>query len=230
MAAVGAEVYVNDERKGNIGSSGRLVLSSIFPGRHILRVSKAGEKDDVREIEIRDGATEQVIQANLKPIHTPSHPSPSHGSHGSGGTDSIHSSILPGIVACTNPNCGARFAEGAKFCGRCGNSSFVAISNSATNVNNKPISVNNNHLGQGFNCPRCSTILPANTKFCGRCGLNIGQTQNLHSSQPPSQPPSFKPLYNPNVPRAVERVCRRCNLIFAPHIKFCGRCGSTLNA
>src|SRR5215213_333895 len=41
LAPVGAEVYVNDERKGSIGSSGKLVLTTIPAGQHILRVSKA---------------------------------------------------------------------------------------------------------------------------------------------------------------------------------------------
>ena len=44
----GAEVYINDERKGSIGSSGRLVLTTVPAGQHILRVSKPGEKDDER--------------------------------------------------------------------------------------------------------------------------------------------------------------------------------------
>ena len=56
MGPVGAEVYVNDERKASVGSSGRVVLTDIPPGQHILRVSKPGERDDERVIEIREGA------------------------------------------------------------------------------------------------------------------------------------------------------------------------------
>nr|MCU0240143.1 serine/threonine protein kinase [Pyrinomonadaceae bacterium] len=63
MASIGAEVYVDDERKGSVGSSGRLILSAIPVGQHILRISKVGEKDDERVIEIREGSGEQVIQA-----------------------------------------------------------------------------------------------------------------------------------------------------------------------
>src|SRR5207249_1356794 len=37
MAPVGAEVYVDDERKGSVGTSGRVILSDIPPGQHILR-------------------------------------------------------------------------------------------------------------------------------------------------------------------------------------------------
>ncbi|HEX8921954.1 MAG TPA: serine/threonine-protein kinase, partial [Pyrinomonadaceae bacterium] len=40
MAPVGAEVYVDDERHGSIGRSGRVILKSIAPGRHVLRVSR----------------------------------------------------------------------------------------------------------------------------------------------------------------------------------------------
>ena len=64
------------------------------------------EADNERVIEIREGAQEQVIQAQLKKPHSPSsEPSPSQGS--SAGAQP--SSLMPGIVACSN--CGSRFAE-----------------------------------------------------------------------------------------------------------------------
>lgn len=203
MAPIGAEVYVNDERKGNVGSSGRLILTTVPAGQHILRVSKTGEKDDERVIEIREGADEQVIQAQLKPLQG-SQPSPSQPS--SSGV--AHSSIMPGIVACTN--CHSRFAEGVKFCGRCGNRNFTLISageNQASQI-----------------CPRCSTRLPAFSKFCGRCGHSFNQTGSLHNSQVPPVTQNF----SSNIPRTVEKICRRCNSSFPPNIKFCGRCGASL--
>src|SRR5215210_6641486 len=45
LAPTGAEVYVDNERHGNVGRSGRLILSSIAPGRHVSRVSQAGSHD-----------------------------------------------------------------------------------------------------------------------------------------------------------------------------------------
>jgi serine/threonine protein kinase len=42
LAPAGAEVYVDDERYGSVGRSGRVVLSDIPPGRHVLRVARAG--------------------------------------------------------------------------------------------------------------------------------------------------------------------------------------------
>ena len=207
MAPVGAEVYVNDERKGSVGSSGRLILNSVPAGQHILRVSKVGEKDDERVIEVREGASEQVIQAQLKPIGGgSSQPSPSQEGSSSAG----QSSVMPGIVACTR--CGARFAEGVKFCGRCGNSNFSMIS-PAQNA-------------QTFNCPRCSTALPSFSKFCGRCGLNMSGGQSIHLSQPPSVPSQI----HATIPPTVERVCRRCGNSYPPNIKFCGKCGFNLTS
>lgn len=206
MAPVGAEVYVNDERKGSVGSSGRLILTSVPAGNHILRVSKLGEKDDERLIEIRDDSNEQVIQAQLKSFQSGSQPSASHG----GGSGNPQSSLLPGIVACTQ--CNSRFAEGAKFCGRCGNSNFTQIS-----------------AGDGeqfINCPKCSTKLPSFTKFCGRCGMNVSQNSNIHTSQPPS----FRSTFPVTNPQPVQRICPRCRAVFPPHIKFCGRCGTGLSA
>jgi eukaryotic-like serine/threonine-protein kinase len=204
LAPAAAEVYVDDERKASVGSSGRVVLSNIPPGRHILRVARAGERDDERVIEIREGASEQVIQAHLRSrTDAGSNPSPSQGSSSSG----IHSSVMPGIVACTN--CSSRFAEGVKFCGRCGNRSFTLVSPGESS--------------DSFPCPRCSNPLPQHSRFCGRCGLSIGPTAQLNISQPvgfatnPSQ-----------IPSRAERVCRRCNGAYPPHIKFCGRCGYSL--
>ena len=66
MAPAGAEVYVDDERHGSIGRSGRIILKSIPPGQHVLRVAHAGDADDERVIEIRPDADEQIIQAQFK--------------------------------------------------------------------------------------------------------------------------------------------------------------------
>jgi len=204
LGPVGAEVYVNDERKGSVGRSGRVILTDVPAGQHILRVSKAGERDDERVIEIREGGQEQVIQAQLRPAHaTGSQPSPSQGSSSSG----HQSSVMPGIVACAS--CHSRFAEGVKFCGRCGGRSFVLISHGDADTL--------------VPCPRCSAPLPQNSKFCGRCGLNI--TPAITS--PLSRPSGFVSNYPQSVPQA-ERVCRRCGGAYPPHIKFCGRCGYTM--
>lgn len=205
MAPVGAEVYVNDERKGSVGSSGRLILNTVPAGQHVLRVSKPGEKDDERVIEIRDDSHEQVIQAQLKTLHgSSSQPSPSQASHSSG----VQSSIMPGIVGCAN--CGSRFAEGVKFCGRCGNTQFTLIS-----PGDKP---------QNLICPRCSAQLPQSTKFCGRCGYNFTAQATLQNTQTAG----FVSGYTMDAPRTVEKICRRCGASYPPNIKYCGRCGNSL--
>jgi serine/threonine protein kinase len=128
MAPNGSEVYINDERKASVGSSGRVVLGDVPTGRHVLRVSKIGERDDERVIEIRPGGNEQVIQAQLRPPRgaSSSQASSSTGSPSSGSP----SSVIPGIVACNN--CGSRFAEGVRFCGRCGGISMPAVFGFAT--------------------------------------------------------------------------------------------------
>ena len=198
MAPVGAEVYVDDERKGSVGSSGRVVLGDVPAGQHILRVSKAGEKDDERVIEMRAGAGEQVIQAQLKPLRQHgSQPTPSQGSGSSG----IHSSLMPGIVACMT--CHSRFAEGVKFCGRCGGRSFTLVTPAET--------------GKTFPCPRCGSPLPENSKFCGRCGLNMAP----RTLQPSASGRSI-------LPPQAERICRRCGGSYPPNIRFCGRCGQSM--
>ncbi len=257
LAPIEAEVYVDDERKGIIGRSGRLVLTSIPAGQHILRVSKIGEKDDERVIEVREDGNEQVIQAQLKSIkETASQPSSSQP-----GSSAAQSSIMPGIVACTN--CHSRFAEGVKFCGKCGGRQFVLISQG--------------DAPQTMPCPRCQAALPLTAKFCGRCGYRFEQQQQ--QQQPPpnqivyanrqpqtnvppnaqinNQPPQFVQQSNPSpqvqqptpsvnnppmnppsnfravlpqsLTRSVEKICLKCGSSYPSDIKFCGRCGGTLN-
>ncbi len=204
MAPVSAEVYVDDERKGSVGSSGRLILSGIPVGRHILRVSKLGEKDDERVIEIREEGNEQVIQAQLRTLHAPSSSQPSS----SQGISSGHaeSSVLPDIVACSR--CKSRFAAGVKFCGRCGNSQFDFVSSSS------------NQDAKKFPCPRCATPLPQSSKFCGRCGLQLVQV--------PKTNPAIALNIPQNAPKTVERVCQKCLTPYPSSTKFCGKCGNTL--
>lgn len=203
LGPVNAEVYVNDERKGSIGGSGRVVLTDVPAGKHILRVTRASERDDERVIEVREGANEQVIQAQLRSIReSSSQPSPSQGAGSSG----IHSSVMPGIVGCTR--CGSRFAQGVKFCGRCGNRDFTMISQG--------------ELPNAFPCPRCSTALPENSRFCGRCGLSIGKTPI--STQQAGEFFADRVA----VPPQAERVCGRCGGAFPSNIRFCGRCGNNL--
>jgi serine/threonine protein kinase len=208
LGPLNAEVYVDDERRASVGSSGRVVLSDIPPGRHVLRVSKAGERDDERVIEIREDAAEQVIQAQLRAMH-PSQPSSSQGGASTGGSSRGQSSVMPGIVACTN--CGSRFAEGVRFCGRCGSGAFAPVE--AAQSSTRP-------------CPRCGNTLRADARFCGRCGLS-SIAPDVNSSRPPgfSQPSVFR---TPAAASQAERLCRRCNTAYPPHIRFCGRCGLTL--
>jgi serine/threonine protein kinase/thiol-disulfide isomerase/thioredoxin len=63
----GAEVYIDDERYGSVGSSGRVILKLIPPGQHVLRITKTGAQDDERVIEVRKGPDEQVVQAQFRP-------------------------------------------------------------------------------------------------------------------------------------------------------------------
>ena len=203
LAPVGAEVYVDDERKGSIGRSGRLILTTVPAGQHVLRVSRAGERDDERVIEIREGGDEQVIQAELKSKHgTGSQPTSSQGMGSSG----VASSLMPGIVACNQ--CGSKFAEGVQFCGRCGNRSFSLVSPGA--------------LKTGDVCPRCSAELTGNSRFCGRCGLNTSQTAGAAIDQ---VKPISKPFTSSNIPAPGKKACTKCGSTYPASVKFCGRCG-----
>ena len=207
MAPQGSEVYVDDERHGSVGRSGRVILNSIPPGQHLLRVARSGEVDDERVIEIRPDGIEQIIQAQFKSAPTSAPLTPSRG----GSLDSRTGADVdsPRIVACAN--CGSRFAEGIKFCGRCGSSRFIFVTNEAPGVQN---------IGIGpaaaapaaVTCPRCKQHYPGTIKFCGKCGIPIGVSASLDWSQP----------------RPVEVVCKACGSSYSSGTKFCGRCGKPI--
>jgi serine/threonine protein kinase len=206
LAPTGAEVYVDDERHGSVGRSGRLILSSIAPGRHVLRVSQTGNADDERVIEIRPDASEQIIQANMRVV----------GSRGSLGEGSSHMgpvSSVPGVVVCAQ--CSARFAAGVKFCGRCGSTVFHTVDDGPAV-----------YPAPGIRCPNCGVAYPAGTKFCGRCGTTISGAQGVGAvaAAPQIKPPTIKP------PTAFEVICSLCSTSYPIGTKFCGRCGSFIKA
>src|SRR5437660_10734920 len=163
MAPQGAEVYVDDERHGSIGRSGRVILKAIPPGKHVLRVAHAGDKDDERVIEVRPDSDEQIIQAQFKSAPSTGL-SPSQG--GSLGSVSGVSINAPAVVACTR--CGSRFAAGTKFCGRCGKTAFdvVTVESSASSQPVAPGSYPSlNQPGMAasrssLRCTRCNTDQP----------------------------------------------------------------------
>jgi len=198
MAPSGAEVYVDDERYGSVGRSGRVILTSLAPGQHVLRVSKSGEADDERVIEIRSDIAEQIIQSQTKVGSSSSQLTPSRG----GSLDSKHGGLSTTLVVVMCTKCHSRFAEGVKFCGRCGNTTFQPVSGE---LHAPP------KMTSGVTCPRCHHEYAAGTKFCGRCGIPIG-TAAL----------DWRP------PKPVEVFCRECNTSYPAGTKFCGRCGKPI--
>ena len=205
MAPAGSEVYVDDERHGSVGRSGRVILTRIAPGQHVLRVARGGEPDDERVIEIRPDSAEQIITAQFKSGFSSEHLSPSRG--GSLASRTGSEPVAHEVVVCTE--CHSRFAAGVKFCGNCGNTTFqtltAALSMASLNrARPEP---------QEINCPRCGKGYPTGTRFCGRCGIPIG-TSSLEWKQP----------------RPVEVLCKHCGASYPAAARFCGGCGKAFNA
>jgi serine/threonine protein kinase len=228
MAPPGSEVYVDDERQASVGRSGRVILNSIPPGQHVLRVARTGEVDDERVIEIRPDAAEQIIQAQFQRAQSIDQLTPSRG----GSLDSRTGAATPGprVVACTS--CGSRFAEGIKFCGRCGSRTFQIVagllesspgsgshpsmsapgSAARSSLGSSPGSRPQTFGGATITCPRCKQTYPSTIRFCGKCGIPVG-ARSLEWRQP----------------RPVEVVCKLCGTSYASGTKFCGRCGKSIS-
>ena len=218
VAPSGSEVYVDDERYGSVGRSGRVILTAIAPGQHVLRVSKSGESDDERVIEIRSDVAEQIIEAQLKIGGSSNQLTPSRG--GSLASRSGGNSTTLVVVMCTK--CQSRFAEGVKFCGRCGNTTFQPVTGElpappatapATPPATPPSMATPSPSPTGVSCQRCGHTYPAGIKFCGRCGIPIG-TSALDWRQP----------------KPVEVFCLSCGTSYPAGTKFCGRCGKPIRS
>jgi len=208
MATPGSEVYVDDERHGSVGRSGRVILKSIAPGQHVLRIARSGEADDERVIEIRPDSADQIIQAQFKSGPSSHQLTPSRGGSldsRSGGQPQTH-----GVVMCTK--CHSRFAAGVRFCGRCGHTEFRSVTpETEVRAGIKPDS--SAQQPAGVTCPRCSERYAPGASFCGRCGVPIG-TASLDWREP----------------KRVEVFCKRCGRSYPAATKFCGRCGGPISA
>lgn len=206
MAPAGSEVYVDDERCGSVGRSGRVVLTSIPPGRHVLRVARAGESDDERLIEIRPDRAEQIIQAQFKGVSSSNQLTPSQG--GSLASRTGPASSAPRVVLCLS--CNARFAEGVKFCGRCGNTTFRPIGAPQREPEPPPA---NPQKTTAIICPLCERRYGPGTRFCGYCGVSIGMS-----------PLEWR------APQPVEIFCGLCGSSYPAGTRFCGSCGKPIGA
>jgi serine/threonine protein kinase len=200
MAPSGSEVYVDDERYGSVGRSGRVILTSLAPGQHVLRVSRSGEADDERVIEIRSDIAEQIIEAQLKIGPSSNQLTPSRG----GSLTSRHGDQSTTLVVVMCTRCQSRFAEGVKFCGRCGNTTFQPVSGELQTPTATP-------PASGITCARCGHTYAAATRFCGRCGVPLGN-----------------PALEWRAPKPVEVICRTCKTSYPAGTKFCGRCGTRI--
>jgi serine/threonine protein kinase/ribosomal protein L37E/ribosomal protein L40E len=206
MAPTGAEVYVDDERQGSVGRSGRVILTSIAAGRHVLRVAKTGEVDDERVIEVRPDGAEQIIQAQFKSPPSSTQLTPSRG----GSLDSRTGPKSTTLVVVVCMRCNSRFAEGLKFCGVCGNTTFRPVTPTGA------LPPTANQLGAKseparVTCNRCGQNYSSGTKFCGRCGIPLGAPLDWSS------------------PRPVEILCKLCSTSYPAGTKFCGRCGKPIS-
>lgn len=208
MAPSGAEVYVDDERYGSVGRSGRVILRSIPPGQHVLRVSRVGEPDDERLIEVRSDIAEQIIEAQFKDGVSSEQLTPSRG--GSLDSRTGPSSTTLVVVQCTK--CHSRFAEGVKFCGRCGNTTFEPVSSSPAETIEPLSGAYVQSAPTDVTCNRCGNTYPAGVKFCGRCGIPIGSAR-----------------LDWRAPKPVEVLCKTCGATYPATTRFCGKCGKPMS-
>ncbi len=69
-APKGAEIYIDDEFKGQVSRDGRLKIPALSPEKHVLRLSVEGYKDKVETLEFAAGET-RTYTPNLTPLVKP---------------------------------------------------------------------------------------------------------------------------------------------------------------
>jgi len=69
-----AQVYVDDVFSGETSEQGQLKVPNLAPGSHRVRVTHEGYREEVRQIDLAAGKTEQV-SANLAKAEPPANPS-----------------------------------------------------------------------------------------------------------------------------------------------------------
>lgn len=72
-APKGAEIYVDDEFKGQVSREGRLKIPGLSPQKHVVRVSAQGYQEKVETLDLAPGETRAYtpILTNLVPPPTP---------------------------------------------------------------------------------------------------------------------------------------------------------------
>ena len=206
MAPAGSEVYVDDERQGSVGRSGRVILTAIAPGQHVLRVARLGEDDDERVIGFAPTVQSKSLQPSLR-ARFEEHSQPARGGSlllsNCGRLWSMRSWCLHSLPFA--------IAKGVKFCGSCGNTSFQSLTAalSAASLNRTTSAPEE---AETIACPRCSQKYPSTTRFCGRCGIPIG-TSSLDWRSP----------------RPVEVLCKHCGASYPAAARFCGGCGKAFS-
>lgn len=73
-APQGAEIYVDDEFKGQVSHEGRLKIPGLSPEKHVLRVSAEGYKEKVETLELTTGETRTYTPSLVSAVEPPAAP------------------------------------------------------------------------------------------------------------------------------------------------------------
>ena len=73
-APKGAEIYVDDEFKGQVNREGRLKIPGLSPAKHVVRVSAEGFKEKVETLELTTGETRTYTPNLVSAVRPPAAP------------------------------------------------------------------------------------------------------------------------------------------------------------
>jgi serine/threonine protein kinase/thiol-disulfide isomerase/thioredoxin len=201
MGPAGAEIFIDDERHGSLGRSGRIILKSIPPGRHVLRLTRSGYQDDERVIEIRVGSDEQVIHAEFGPVPT------SGAALAFGIDESLSASSSPDMAQESSrvtaplemPRDETPTGELALPLETIPVTAPLEMPRDVTptgelaprleTIPSSPpayfdAGVSGRPPAGTVVCPSCRTSYPSGMKFCGRCGITLSVTRVRDSTEP----------------------------------------------
>ena len=144
-------------------------------------------------------------------------------------SQSVGSDDVPKCAAC-----GAALVPGARFCRKCGKpvSSVVPDTSTAEQpVEAKPMSASDgNPAGSAApQCAECGAELVLGARFIRKCGKPVSVVPDTSVVEPPAE---AKPVSATVDDSAVSDLlkCVACGAVLLAGMKFCGECGTSVNA
>ena len=129
--------------------------------------------------------------------------------------------------------CGAELVLGARFCRKCGKS-VSAVRDTPTAeppAEAKSVSASaEDHASPAvLKCAACGAALVPESRFCRKCGKPVSAVRDTPTAEPPAEAKSVSATVE-DPSESTGTKCAACGAALMVGMKFCGECGTPVNA